>query len=201
MLIHHVRYAVEPDMDRILRGNEPILPGVWHLGHIDFGPSETDWEPTHISALFATLKALNEWGSSRGDEFTVTHEGVEWVDERGVQRPMGTGTATAPVAVPKAVVALNGVTKHSTKRRRRDSLDPVIELAQSKCIDPRDTAQVFAQMEVLAQAEYAPLLAATTDGLKYTKNGSDAYLKRDALDKRLHPERRQRGRLPPQDAA
>jgi hypothetical protein len=49
-------------------------------------------------------------------------------------------------------------------------------------------------MEVLAQAEHAPLLAATERGLKYTKRGNDAYLTRDALDKRLHPEKRKGSR-------
>ena len=86
-----------------------------------------------------------------------------------------------------------GVLKHSTKTKRRDSLDPAIEHAQSKCKDPKDTAEVWAQLQVLAQTEHPPLLAVTPDGLKYTRHGNKAaHFTRNALDKRLHPEKRQR---------
>ena len=57
--------------------------------------------------------------------------------------------------------------------------------------DPGDTAQVWAQLQVLADSESPPLLASTSEGLKYKKvKGKDAYFTRDALDKRLHPEKR-----------
>ena len=107
--------------------------------------------------------------------------------------------------IPTATTGVSiGTLTHSTKTRGRDTLDPVIEFAQSKCVDRSDTAQVWAQMEVLAQSEHAPLLAATADGLKYTKNGGSTYFTRDALDKRLHPEKRQGAagrRQPPLTAA
>lgn len=77
------------------------------------------------------------------------------------------------------------VVKHSTKTKPRNILDPVIEMAQQQCADPQDTAQVWARLEVLAEGEHPPLLAATPDGLKYKCGGNTAYLKRDALDKRL----------------
>ena len=79
---------------------------------------------------------------------------------------------------------------NSTKAPRKDSIDPVIELAQTKCRDHKDTNQVWPQMQVLADNEQAPFLASTAKGLKYHKNGKDAYFTRDALDKRLHPEKR-----------
>jgi len=106
-LVRHVRFLVEPDMDRLQRENETVAPGVWHFGHIDFGPTETDWGPTHVSALYATLKALNEWGASRGrgDEFVVTHAGVGWIDERGAVRPMATEAASEPTAAEPARTA------------------------------------------------------------------------------------------------
>jgi hypothetical protein len=75
---------------------------------------------------------------------------------------------------------------HSTRSSRRDVLVPVIESAQSKCTNPKDTSAVWAQLVVLAQNETPPLLAATQGGLKYTKEGVDAYFKRDALAKRLN---------------
>lgn len=95
---------------------------------------------------------------------------------------------------------------HSTKSRgRRDTLDPVIERAQSKCANPTDTAEVWAQMRVLALDEQPPLLGATAQGLKYmkdTRNGEEVeYFKRDALDKRLHPEKRKARRRAPPTAA
>jgi hypothetical protein len=45
-------------------------------------------------------------------------------------------------------------------------------------------------MQVLAQNEHPPFLASMPEGLKYHKGGKDAYFTRDALNKRLHPEKR-----------
>ena len=96
------RYLIEPDWERLRREVEPVAPGVRNLSHLDLGPSEVDWTRTHLGALFTTLKWLNEWGSDRGDQFTVTHEGVEWFDERGIQRPRGTGAASEPAPTDEA---------------------------------------------------------------------------------------------------
>jgi hypothetical protein len=74
---------------------------------------------------------------------------------------------------------------NSTKTRRSDSIDPVIESARSMCSDPEDINQVWPHMQTLADNEKPPFLASTTKGLKYHKNGNDAYLTRDALKKRL----------------
>jgi hypothetical protein len=73
---------------------------------------------------------------------------------------------------------------HST-RTRRDTLTPVIEKAQSVCNDPKDTAAVWAALQVLAENKTAPLFGATEDGLQYFKNGRAAYFNREALRKRL----------------
>ena len=114
--------------------------------------------------------------------------GAEWgIDVEAsptVAVPARAGGAGTVAGAPDRVVM------HSIKTKPRDILVPVIELAQGKCVDPKDTAQVFAQMQVLAQEEHPPLLAATVNGLKYTKNGTAGYLTRDALNKRLHPENR-----------
>ena len=93
---------------------------------------------------------------------------------------------------------------NSTKTRRSDSIDPVIKLAKTKCVDPDETSEVWAQMQVLAQDEHPPFLASTELGLKYHKKGKEAYFTRDALDKRLHPEKRRTSperRGPPRAAA
>ena len=89
-------------------------------------------------------------------------------------------------AAPPGVPAQN----NSTKPPRRDSITTVIELAQSNCRDPKDTAEVWARMAVFAQAEQEPFLASTEDGLKYHSHGKDKYFTRDALHKRLHRELR-----------
>ncbi len=73
---------------------------------------------------------------------------------------------------------------HSTKTRR-DALTPVIELAQSKCRNATDTAEVWAALLVLAEKKTAPLIGATEEGLQYLKNGTAAIFNRDALRKRL----------------
>lgn len=80
---------------------------------------------------------------------------------------------------------------HSTKdKRRRDDLWPVIEEAQRKCYDPKDTAAVWGELKRMADHETGPLLAFTGQGIKWTRNGKTAYLTRDALHKRLNPETR-----------
>lgn len=105
----------------------------------------------------------------------------------------------APIAAPSQ--AIGGV-KHSTKTKRRDPLDPLIELAQTQCRNAKDTAEVWGHLQVLALAEHPPFLGVTPDGLKYIKHGDEAaYFKRDALDKRLHPEKRRKHRTPPPPAA
>lgn len=108
----------------------------------------------------------------------------------GYRFPNAAQLPASEIARPTTAPA--SVFRHSTKPRRRDTLDPVIELAQSQCRDPKDTAQVWAQLAVLAQEEQAPLLAATPQGLKYTKKGEAAYFQRGALHKRLHPETRKK---------
>lgn len=94
------------------------------------------------------------------------------------------------------------VLRHSTKTKRRDPLDVAIELAQKQCKDAKDTAEVWGQLQALALAESPPLLGVTPDGLKYIKHGDEAaHFTRDALDKRLHPEKRRKRPEPPPPAA
>ena len=145
------------------------------LGAPPAGPARTKDEPAPLSVT-GPANVLAP-GIATGEE------------AQSPQAPSEAATVQPPPAGPAAVI------RHSTKEaQRRDILDPVIELAQSKCLDPMDTAQVLAQLQVLAQEEHAPLLASTNEGIKYAKKGNAAYLTRDALDKRLHPERREKRR-------
>jgi hypothetical protein len=108
------------------------------------------------------------------------------------------GHQDAPTSSKKPEAVFDGANPASDAalpappKLRRDSITPAIELAQSKCKDPSDTAEVWPQMQVLAQDEHPPFLASTPQGLKYHRNGNDCYFTREALDKRLHPEKRAR---------
>jgi hypothetical protein len=73
---------------------------------------------------------------------------------------------------------------HSTKTRR-DTLTPVIELAQSQCRTSTDTAEVWGVLLVLAERKTAPLIGATEDGLQYLKDGTAANFTRNSLRLRL----------------
>jgi len=105
---------------------------------------------------------------------------------------------TAPVAPATAIdgaVALHGAPEpgtvtHSTKAPRRDTLTPVIELAQSQCRNRNDTAEVWACLLVIANKKTAPFIGTAEGGLQYLNGAAAAFFKRDALDKRLHPEKR-----------
>lgn len=108
---------------------------------------------------------VNEW-AARG--------GVSWRWELPTPEPKA-----APV-----VTEVTSVVTHSTKARR-DTLTPVIELAQRQCRNPKDTAEVWAALLVLAEKKSAPLIGATEEGLQYLNNGSADIFKRDSLRKRL----------------
>lgn len=94
------------------------------------------------------------------------------------------------VALADGLQLAGNSTRDATKKRRRDTIDPVIELAQSRCVDPSDTSEVWSQMQALAEDGQPPLLASVKEGLKYQKSGELAHFTRDALNKRLHPEKR-----------
>ncbi len=99
-----------------------------------------------------------------------------WMDAIDGQFAQQQSTAT-----PAPVVA---VIRHSTKARR-DTLTPVIELAQTKCLNPKDAAAVWAALLVLAENKNDPLRGATEDGLQYLKGGEAAIFKRKSLGQRL----------------
>jgi hypothetical protein len=147
---------------------------------------------------------VNEWLKGQGLGYRWVSPNIR-IPAAGVESVVSLGSVTvetsplrlpivAEPAVGASVTQLAIVSvpsqRHSIKPQRRDSINPVIELAQSKCKDPSDTAEVWAQMEYLADNETLPFLAATSEGLKYRKGGSDEYFTRGALRLRLHPEKR-----------
>jgi len=95
-LVKSSRYVIEPDWEKLHRKNLPISPGIWDLTHLDLGPTIPDLTSTRSSALYAHLKALNDWATTRGDEFTISHDNVTWCDERGIL----TGAEQQPTQQP-----------------------------------------------------------------------------------------------------
>ena len=161
-------------------------------------------EPSEVVLHLVHPDDVNEWLKGQG-------LGYRWVSPN-IRIPafcvesvvsLGSGTVgtsqlrlpiVAEPAVGARVIQRDTVSvpsqQHSTKTARRDSIAPVIDLAKSKCHNQQDTAEVWAQMEVLAQEEKPPFQGSMAEGLKYTKKGEVHYFTRDALDKRLHPEKR-----------
>jgi hypothetical protein len=128
------------------------------------------------------------------ERFGVSDEGVreaaEWLysDEQPVRADPQVIEPSPSVSnsVEPTFLESVRVVRHSIKSKCRDVLVPSIEAAQQNCQTPTDAAEVFAQLQRMANEELAPLLAATGRGIKYTdKHGNDAYLTKDALDKRL----------------
>ena len=76
---------VAPPCAKKGRKREPVLSA-------DVTPDglAVDEDQTWLVNLFVNLKALNNWASGIGHEFAVTHDGVSWLDERGVVRPDAT---------------------------------------------------------------------------------------------------------------
>lgn len=115
-------------------------------------------------ALYESLK------KTKFEEFARLDARDEWEASKQAAAPV--------VAVGASVIV------HST-RVRRDTLTPVIERAQSQCQNPRDTAEVWAELQGLANRKTAPLIGATEDGLQYLKNGEAEIFKRKSLGQRL----------------
>jgi hypothetical protein len=83
------KYVTEPDWEKLRLENPPIGNGVlgpvYDFSHNDFGPKEID-KTKPIILWLTKLKALNEWAETRGDSFTILHDGG-WIDDRGFVLP------------------------------------------------------------------------------------------------------------------
>ena len=143
---------------------------------IDIGERErksrTNTPPFHTVALHQLVERQRR----------IQLAGLEERERIRVREEHEASKAKAQDAAP--VVAERASVTHTTKARR-DALTPVVELAQSRCINPKDTAEVWARLLVLAEQKHPPLLGATEDGLQYLKDGAAAHFTRDALSKRL----------------
>ena len=112
-------------------------------------------------------------------EFVAETENFSNIDH--LERP----TSTDEIVRLSDLKQGRGVTTHRISQRRSDSLTSVIEVARLRCANPDDAAQVWVQLEELALSGEPPLLDSTTEGIRYGKNGAEAYLTRAALHRRI----------------
>jgi hypothetical protein len=61
---------------------------------------------------------------------------------------------------------------HSTKKRR-DLLSPLIALAQSNCLNPQVTAEVWSALLALTDKRQPPLLGPSEDGIKWQDSNDE----------------------------
>jgi hypothetical protein len=123
-----------------------------------------------------TLPARKQDGRS-GGYVVKAGEFTQWVAKSGVTLPRSFPAVTAsknpevPANLPVDVPTNAGAVVRKSSKKQGNILDPVIDLAQSKCHDSRDAAEVWAQLVRLAEEEHPPLIGLFKDRLKY--NGSD----------------------------
>ncbi len=141
---------------------------------------------TDYNKIHPARRSWREWHSVAKEIEADYEKGFDdFFAEQGQTTNTSATGGIAQLQTPAPVVAESpsGVI-HSTKARR-NTLTPVIELAQSQCRNPQDTAEVWAALLVLAELKHPPLRGATEDGVQYLKRGEVAFLTRDALRKRL----------------
>lgn len=154
--------------------------------------AETRLKATEIDAINKLSDAERRADHPGPIEFEA--DSTAWVRQAAPVTVSHQSTCKMPVecantakdgAVPTSESRLTATVTHTTKTPRRDTLTPVIELAKNQCRKPKDTAEVWACLLMLAESKSPPLIGATEEGLQYLKNGMAAIFKRDALRKRL----------------
>lgn len=117
---------------------------------------------------------------------------VEWAISRsGFEPPQELLTAVRPVKAQPAAESATSAAERSDvahsigDAERRDAMSPVIEEAQRRCGKPYDTAAVWAELLVMAEAKVSPMRGCTEDGIQFLKDGQAATLTRESLRKRL----------------
>ena len=157
---------------------------------IQHGSGSLVWRVPPMLGLFARLWREGVITPRQPDTYLEPSSEVDidlhWVvttveAEEAIRRLSPPKSAASKLA--PAIEQSRGLVAHSTKTRRH-TLDPVIEVAQSKCNDPFDTAAVWAALSVLAEQKQTPLLGATEEGIQWLKNGAAAiYSRRNLGDK------------------
>ena len=170
-----------------LSANEVDANGWPHITGLIFNRDELMW----LSRL------LNLWVATPLHTMTGRHEPryfVEWAGSKNctpywrewaLDAKLFIDTAPVQAAATPAPVGAVGASLTHSIRVRRDTLTPVIELAQSQCRNPKDTAEVWAVLMVLAEKKHPPLIGVTEEGLQYYEAGEAAIFKRKSLGARL----------------
>lgn len=112
-------------------------------------------------------------------ELRFKREDVQALSKATVE-PFVTAGASGGAKPPKDAAMGN-----STKSKRRDTMSPVIESAQTECKNPKDTAEVWAQLQVMAEKKQFNLRGTTEEGVQHLKNGGVEIFSRESLRKRL----------------
>lgn len=85
-----------------------------------------------------TLHLLNEWAQARGDEFVLTDEWIDWIDERGVVLPPIDGASISStddlIAAKVACQVLNGL-ERSTNKAASGAKEELKELQRKAASD------------------------------------------------------------------
>lgn len=81
---------------------------------------------------------------------------------------------------------------HSTKAKKRDEADVIIDLALKAAGEDSDDATVWTELQRLVDSGNPPgtAIGMAKDGLRYTRNGTSKTLTRDAFVKRLKGRRK-----------
>jgi hypothetical protein len=149
-----------------------------------------------------TLKALDECDRAPILEFSKSAKfaSILCVKEICAAMPSFPNAATpAPVVAadgpePQTAQATTGntprVERHTTKGKRRDTLTPVIEYAQSLCKDLWDVAEVWGQLHTLTAQKYAVLLHLDGAAVAYMDGEITKKLTKKNLGDRLREARK-----------
>ena len=149
---------------------------------------ESDLDKAYANCIHSKLHCLNEWGKTRGDEFSIAAESAAWVDERGYMNPtvaLYATVDTAPVTTPaptseeQAAAAATVETAHTTTthkiQTRAQPLDAEIKVAKEHALDKNSPQSVWDALVKMADSKEGCLLGqGNLDEIKY---GSSADIK------------------------
>jgi hypothetical protein len=117
--------------------------------------ANSDINKPHVTTY--DVGELIAWAKEKGfvaDEVLAAWEAYKKAEAAEAEQETAPATPDAVQPEPHTP----RVERHTTKGKRRDTLTPVIEYAQSLCKDPWDVAEVWGQLHTLTAQKYAVLL-------------------------------------------
>ena len=154
-----------------------VVPPTWRVAPTPRNVTDRQLSVPHTEA--------HRWLSEHAPELLVS-EKVEVSSCDAAARETEGAEPTTGIEAVTATATL-GIVRNSTKDRRIDVLDPVIEAAQREAIDAASPAAVYAVMQRYAEMKVAPFLGFSKGvGCKYqAPSGAVNYFTLDALRKRM----------------